>query len=233
MATLAAPSAHHTRLLPPLRRAVGWTLLIVGTLAYAYAALLRPWIVRWGATAAEVQAALPGDELVPAPRAVTTRAITIAAPPAAVWPWIVQLGQGRGGFYSYEWIENRLFGCQIANADAINPAWQTLVPGDLIKMHPDPAMPPAYVVAGVLPNRALLLGHRIGLSRDPAAPWADSWQFVLEPAGAGRSRLIVRTRSGEVPWINRLLEPGIFLMEERMLRGIRDRAESAAVQAAH
>jgi hypothetical protein len=228
MAPIATATPAATRPLALARRALGWLLIAVGTSAYCYGALLRPWCARWGATDAELQAALPGDELVAAPQAVTTRAITVNAPAEAIWPWLAQLGQGRGGFYSYEWLENTLLGCDIHNADTINPAWQNVAPGDLVKMRPDPAMPPAYLVAQVLPGRALVLGHHVGLSVDPAAPWAETWQFVIVPVDATTSRLIVRSRSFEAPWINRLLEPGIFLMEERMLRGIRERAERYA-----
>ena len=229
MSTIAVRNSADRRP-PPLRRAIGWLLIVVGTIAYVYAALLRPWHTRWGASDAELQAVLPGDELVLAPVAVTTRAIAINAPPEAIWPWLAQLGQGRGGFYSYEWLENTLLGCEIENAETINPAWQSVAPGDLVKMRPDPAMPPAYNVAQVLPGRALVLGHHVGLSTDPTAPWADTWQFVIVPQEPGGSRLIIRTRTQEAPWSNRLLEPGIFLMEERMLRGIRERAERYAVQ---
>ena len=86
-------------------------------------------------------AALPGDELAPDAALVSTRAVTINAPPEAVWPWVAQLGQGRGGFYSYTWIEN-LIGCAIVNADQFEPAWQSPQPGDLVKMSPDAARPP-------------------------------------------------------------------------------------------
>jgi hypothetical protein len=227
---LAATKQSTARRLSSLRQIIGWLLLSTGTIAYCYAALLRPWHIRWGATDTEVLAALPGDELVPQPVALTTRAITVHAPAEAIWPWIAQIGQGRGGFYSYEWLENTLLGCEIDNAEAINPAWQAVAPGDLVKMRPDPAMPPAYVVAQVLPDRALVLGHHVGLSADPAAPWAESWQFVITPVDSHTTRLIVRSRSAETPWINGILEPGIFLMEERMLRGIRERAERYAVE---
>lgn len=80
------------------------------------APLSRLWYNRWGATAEECEKALPGDELVPHPRIASTRAITIQAPPAAVWPWLVQMGQGRGGLYSYDGLEN-LIGCDIHSAD--------------------------------------------------------------------------------------------------------------------
>lgn len=221
--TLRGPRARLTA-----REALGWLLILVGTAAYIYAALLRPWHLRWGATDAEVAAVLPGDDLLLAPAAVTTRAVTIDAPPEAIWPWLAQLGQARGGFYSYAWIEN-LVGCQITNADRVVPEWQRVQPGDLVLMTPNPDAPPAYVVAQVAPNRALVLGHRVGLSTDPAAAWSDTWQFVIEPLDARRSRLIVRTRSSaEALAFTRVAEPVIFLMEQQMLRGIKERAEQLA-----
>ncbi|HMQ30412.1 MAG TPA: hypothetical protein PKD53_06760 [Chloroflexaceae bacterium] len=227
MATLALPRVAGGPRAWAARRAIGWALIVAGTIGYAYG-LARPWHLRWGATDAEVAAALPGDELAPGAPVVSTRAITIAAPPEAIWPWLAQLGQGRGGFYSYELVENAL-GCAIENAEAIVPAWQHPRPGDLVKLAPDPAAPPAYVVAQVIPGRALVLGHRAGLSEDPAAPWSDTWQFVIAPVDARTSRLIVRTRgSGEPAWIFRAIEPGVFLMEQKMLRGIRERAERLA-----
>lgn len=218
------------RSLWPVRRAVGWLLIVLGTAAYIYAALLRPWHVRWGATDAEVSALLPGDGLVVDPAGVTTRAVTINAPPEAIWPWLAQLGQAKGGFYSYTWLEN-LLGCQIVNAKVVVPAWQQVQPGDLVKLAPRPDAPPAYVVAAVEPGRALVLGHRVGLSQDPASPWSDTWQFVIVPVDAHSSRLIVRTRSvAGTPLLNRALEPGVFVMEQRMLRGIKARAEGLAAQ---
>lgn len=229
MATLTMTRAGALRgRLWALRRALGWALILVGTVGYAYAALARPWHLRWGATDAEVVGALPGDELVADPVSVTTRAVTVMAPPEAIWPWLAQLGQGKGGFYSYELIEN-LLGCQIDNAEAVVPAWQQVRPGDLVRMAPRADMPPAFEVAGVEPGRALVLGHREGLRA--AAPWSDSWQFVIVPVDGRSSRLIVRSRSGaSVAAMSWALEPGIFVMEQRMLRGIKERAEQLAAQ---
>lgn len=210
------------------RRALGWALIVVGTAAYAYAALLRPWHLRWGATDAEVAGALPGDELVADAALLTTRAVTVDAPPEAIWPWLAQLGQAKGGFYSYEQVEN-LLGCQITNADAVVPEWQQVRPGDLVRMAPSPDAPPAYVVASVDPGRSLVLGHHVGLSPDPSSAWSDTWQFVIAPLDGRRSRLIVRTRSdASVAAFTWALEPGIFVMEQRMLRGIKERAEGLA-----
>src|ERR1035437_10048332 len=89
-------------------------LALAGGLVYAFA--LRPWFLRWSATSAELSKPLPGDDGVGQPMSGCTRAITIDAPPEKVWPWIAQIGQGRGGFYSYTWLEN-LVGCKIVNAD--------------------------------------------------------------------------------------------------------------------
>jgi hypothetical protein len=211
-----------------VRRALGWTLLVVGTAAYIYGALIRPWHLRWGATDAELAAVLPGDQLVDGVT-LSTRAVTIHAPPEAIWPWLAQLGQAKGGFYSYTALEN-LLGCEITNADVVVADWQQVRPGDQVLMAPSPDAPPAFLVASVEPGRALVLGHHEGLSRDPASPWSDSWQFVIEPVDAGTSRLIVRSRAGPALWWTSAIEPGVFIMEQGMLRGIKERAERLAGQ---
>ena len=100
-----------------------------GTLA-AYALAVRPWHVRWGATDEEVNERLPGDELVRHPNVEATHAVTIKAPAEEVWPWLVQIGQDKGGFYSYSWLEN-LAGCRLRNADRIVPEFQRLKVGAL------------------------------------------------------------------------------------------------------
>jgi hypothetical protein len=128
--------------------------------AAAYYWGLRPWYQRWGATEAEVQMPLLGDELVPAPVIARTKALTIQAPVAAVWPWLLQLGQDKAGLYSYEFVENRLLGCDIHNSDRIVPEWQHLQVGDLVRLYPpDRQGPPPYTVAAIEPNHALVLGH--------------------------------------------------------------------------
>ena len=93
--------------------------------------VFTPWQRNWGATEEEVAMSLPGDELTPPPVEQNTRAITIAAPPEQVWPWLVQMGADRGGFYSYAWLEN-LFGLKIHNADRIVDDWQQLAVGDWV-----------------------------------------------------------------------------------------------------
>ncbi|MGQ0600657.1 MAG: hypothetical protein ACT4QE_03060, partial [Anaerolineales bacterium] len=99
--------------------------------AAAYAFIVRPWHLRWGATEDEVKHSLPGDDFIADPKIATTHAITIHAPVERVWPWLVQIGRGRGGFYSYTRIEN-LMGLDIHNEDRLVPAFQELKVGDVI-----------------------------------------------------------------------------------------------------
>src|SRR5829696_8726318 len=107
-------------------------LAVLGVLLpWAYAFVIRPWHLRWGATGEEVDKPLPGDDLVPEPGIESTRAITVEAPAGKVWPWLAQVGQDRGGFYSYEWLEN-LAGAQMHNADRVHPEWQHRDVGEIV-----------------------------------------------------------------------------------------------------
>jgi hypothetical protein len=200
-------------------------------------AALRPRTLAWGATTDEVVRSLPGDDLVANPLYVTTRAITVRAPAAAVWPWLVQLGQNRGGFYAYDALEN-LMGLDIHSADAIRPEWQDLHAGeDYVTLDPDEYM--KMTIAVLEPERAFVI--RSGAPGEPPQGPGSffkgeiecSWAFVLHPVDQHTTRLIIRWRAA---WADTLaarlakpvlLEPMHFVMEERMLRGIRDRAEQA------
>lgn len=107
-------------------------VIAIALLGYVATALaIRPWHMRWGTSRAERAMTLPGDELVPGARYLGDYAVTIDAPEQAVWPWMAQLGQDRGGFYSYAWLEN-LAGARIRNADIIVPAWQERSVGELV-----------------------------------------------------------------------------------------------------
>jgi hypothetical protein len=213
---------------------LGGALLIGGCLALR--PLLRPRYARWGATDAELARPLPGDERVPDPVLVQTMAVTIHAPAAKVWPWLAQIGQERGGLYSYELLEN-LARCQMRNADRVEPAWELQV-GDRVRLGP-PGYPVDAVVA-LERNRWLLLAGA-DLATGVAAPLPQpgqveytnySWVFYLDERPDGTTRLITRNRLDYAPrpfglrlvweWIT---DPLGFVMTRRMLLGIKERAE--------
>jgi len=183
-----------------------------------YGRVVRPWHMHWGATPEEAAGPAPGDELMPDPGVVATRAIDVDAPPSAVWPWLVQMGPGRGGAYTYDWIERRL-GIDIRNTDRIIPELQNLKVGDEIPM-------PGYAmrVERLDPERAMVM-------RSSNHAWV--WSFELQPA-AGHTRLISRNRfdTALLPLRDKLaypvIEPGSWVMERKMLRTIKQRAERLA-----
>jgi hypothetical protein len=188
-------------------------LAAVGTVAtLVYALRVRPWLLAWGATENELQKSLPGDDSVSDPGSQSTRAVTIEAPVEEVWPWLAQIGQDRGGFYSYEWLEN-LAGCRMRNADRIHPEWQEREVGEKVFLHPANGLD----VVLFEPKRALTL---------------NGWgAFVLEPINERQTRLIARGRGrrgiASVAYAL-LLEIPHFIMERRMLLGIKERAERGA-----
>src|SRR5215216_7840794 len=182
--------------------------ILGAALPWVYAFFIRPWHLRWGATDEEVEKPLPGDELVPEPAIESTRAITVNAPVEEVWPWLAQIGQDRGGFYSYEWLEN-LAGCRMHNADRIHPEWQHRAVGEIVFLHPATGMK----VAAFEPGRAIVL---------------EGWgAFVVDPIDEENTRVILRTRVPRGAMLYYLLAVEIphFIMERRMLEGIKERAE--------
>ncbi len=199
-----------------MRKAI-WTLAALA-IAFAYSRVRGP-ILTWGATGEETKARLPGDELLEDADGVATRAITIDAPPSAVWPWIAQMGPApRGGAYTYDWIEN-LLRLDMHSVDRVLPQFQHPQVGDGFGFGPNKMR---YVI--VDPERTLAL-------RSADGNWV--WTFVLEERG-GRTRLLsrnrfrlprLRDRIGMLP-----MEPGSLVMERKMLRGIKQRAESLAAQ---
>lgn len=201
----------------------------------AYLLAIQPWHRRWGATDEEVARAMLGDELVSAANFETTRAITIHARPEQVWPWLVQIGQGRGGFYSYDWLEN-LMDLNIHSAGRVLPECQSLEVGDTIALEPEGS---GYTVAALEPNHYLVLetqaeGDGVLDEVFRAAGAASTWTFLLEELDDGGTRLVARWRAR---WhlqnsplsflIGVTLDPIEFLMEQKMLRGIKQRAEAA------
>jgi hypothetical protein len=201
--------------------------LVVAALTW-YVVVLRRRQLTWGVGTADAARHLPGDQVVPAADLVATRGITIRAAPEDVWPWIAQLGQGRGGFYSYDALEN-LVGCDIHSADRIVPDWQDPRVGDEVRLHPEVALE----VASVEPGHALVLRGAVSASGDQTAPPYDfAWAFVVVEAAPGITRLLVRERYAYTRrWAATLVEPVAvvsFVMTRRMLRGIRDRAQSSS-----
>jgi hypothetical protein len=213
-------------------------ILGLAALVVLYVVVIRPWHMRWGATAEEVRRALPGDELVPRPKARATHGITIQASAAEVWPWIAQIGQGRGGFYSYDWLEN-LFGCDIHNVDRVIPELQDLKRGDGVKLHPKA---PALSVVTVDPPHALVIcGGRLLQPDEPDDPSflqlhrlsAYSWSFVLVDQADGASRFLARVHAdwptGLINFFRyRLfLEPAHSIMQRKMNHGLKACVEAA------
>jgi hypothetical protein len=205
-----------------MRRRSVTSVITVGAAA-AYLLAVRPWQLRWGATGEERAATLAGDDLIANPDLLATRAITVHAAAEQVWPWIAQLGQGRGGFYSYDALEN-LVGCDIRSADQIVPEWQEITVGDQVKLHPEVGLG----VAVVEPGRALVLRGGVPMGTAPP-PYDFTWAFVLQEQPDGTTRLLVRERYAYTQrWAPLLVEPVAvvaFMMTQRMLRGIKDRAE--------
>jgi hypothetical protein len=207
--------------------------LALGLAAAAGTRWYGPWHRRWGATDEEVRMALPGDELVAPPQSTCTRAITIDAPPETVWPWVIQLGADRGGFYSYDWLEN-LFGLGIHSAERIVPEWQQREVGELVFAISTGTG--GWYAAEVRPDEALVLqladvAKGRPVHRDDRNGWEFVWIFALLGRPDGTTRLLVREVTS-IPsrWMRLAMTPVgsvSFLMTRRMLLGIRERAEHA------
>ncbi len=218
--------AHHDRAAQrSLRRTAGGAARIVGNIA---APGRRPLRLGWGTLPGETELVLPGDDLIAAPTWRYTHAIAIDAPPEAVWPWVVQLGQGRGGFYSYERLEN-LVGCRIVNADAVLPEHQAPALGDVVRLHPK--APPLHV-AIVDPPRSFVL-HGAPPGEEGVVP-DNVWSFHVLPVGPDRCRLLERgitvhgTSFADRAFLGTaVIEPIGFVMGREMLRGIKERAEGS------
>jgi hypothetical protein len=210
-----------------------------------YRFVFRPWQARWGATDEEVRQSMPGDEELSNPQSVTTRAVTINARPEGIWPWLIQIGTGRAGWYSYDWIE-RAMGLQVESAREIIPEYQHLAVGDTIPLAPGYEVP----VKAIEPNQLLLL------SDYTPSIGGSVWAITLYPLDEWRTRLVWRLRArfnwslgsifggflsgrrddlhhGRIDWLRELpmylfIEPGSFLMTRKCMLGIKSRAEAYA-----
>ena len=197
----------------------GMSLASIGAAALLYRLRVRRLILNWGSTAAEADALLPGDELLECADRVATRAITIAAPTCAVWPWIAQIGPSpRGGAYTYDWIEN-LLGLDMHSSDQVLPEYQHPRVGDTICYGKN-----RMSFERVEPERVLA-------TRSEDGNWV--WSFVLVDQD-GKTRLISRNRFRLPSLLARVgmlpLEPASLVMERKMLRGIKQRAERLAFE---
>ena len=193
--------------------------------ALLYAA--RRYYRNWGTTKEESVTYLPGDELLDQPAIRTTEAVWINAPASAVWPWLVQMGQDRGGLYSYETLEN-FVGLNYHNADRIHPEWQRLAPGDRVRLVPRGWMGLRngfnLTVAEVIEQQAVML-----CAGPPTHPMDAVWSFHVIPYWEDRCRLLVRSRTRRRHWGDAVaiecVAPAMALVTRGMLRGIKRRAE--------
>ncbi|MCA9047851.1 MAG: hypothetical protein KDA89_03940 [Planctomycetaceae bacterium] len=223
-----------------------WIAVGIVVFCLLYTFVLRPWHMQWGTQGDETTRPLPGDDIVEDPLAIATHGITIRASAEEVWPFLVQIGQDRGGFYSYDWLEN-LFGCDIHNVEHVVPEYQNLQVDEGVRLHPK--APPLKVIE-LEKNRVLLIagGTRFldgvrdtSFLRLHLYP-AYSWVFVLDEQPDRTTRFIARVRArwntGFVGFCrNRLfLEPAHSIMQRKMNYGLRDVVEAAKrkqAEAAH
>lgn len=200
---------------------ISWLVLIYVALVIA----VRPLSIQWGTTAAERAMALPGDQFVPVAHYRIDHGITINAPTTAVWPWLIQIGQDRGGFYSYSKLENAI-GARVSNADRIVPEWQSRRVGELVRSAPPDWLGGRFrsdigwKILELIPGQAIVL---------------EGWgSFTLFPINDSTTRMLIRTRGPGLPSVGAVVgsplsllvfEPAHMIMERRMLLGIKERAE--------
>jgi hypothetical protein len=200
---------------------------VAAAVALLYAA--RRYYRNWGTTKEECRSWLPGDEMIGRPAVQSTEGVWIDAPTTAIWPWLVQLGQDRGGLYSFESLEN-LAGLHYHSADRIHPEWQRLAPGDIVRLAPKGWLGLrdglTVSVEQVVDGEAVVLR-----GTPPDFPWDAVWSFHLQPRWEDRCRMLVRTRvrlrrPGEV-LLTELAGPATALITRGILLGIKRRAESS------
>jgi hypothetical protein len=194
---------------------ITWAFPAAVGIAILYLKVIRPWQLRWGATAAELTRAMPGDEDIPAPSFDATRGVTIHAPPDALYPWIVQMGMNRAGWYSYDLLDN----LGRPSARQILPEHQQILAGQLIPMSPDGKY--GVYVKDFRQNEWILWNDKEG---------ATTWFWGLYPEGENRTRLVTRIRmkyrwNSPAALFNLLVEFGDLPMMRKCLLGIKERAE--------
>lgn len=203
-----------------MRARAGLGVLVLAAGAGAYVKTWRPWQLTWGATDEEVESPMLGDDMVRVPTFDATRAISISAPPERVWPWLVQVGTKRAGWYSYDLLDN----LGQRSARRIIPELQGLAVGDVVPMSPDGKQ--GIIVCSLDPPHSMLWG----------TPGETSWVWQLDTQPDGSTRLSTRIRS-RIHWTPMsiafagLMELGDFPMIRKMLHGLRERAEDAVAAA--
>jgi len=188
----------------------------------SYQCLGRRACLTWGATREEAERTVAGDDLLMNPDIVTTRAVNIDAPPSAIWPWLMQMGSGKGGVYTYDWIEN-LFGLHMHSARDVLPQFQDREVGDVEQLG----------THGPRLRVAILEFERVFVLHSEDGNWV--WAFGLYSSGESSTRLISRNRIA-IPgdsflrrgFYSVVMEPGSLVMERKMLLGIKERAEALA-----
>ena len=219
-----APRRPPTKFVRGVRRGLCFAageVAIAGSMAVLSYSLWRPWCLTWGATSEEAAQRLPGDDLLENADIVSTRAISVAAPATAVWPWLAQMGSGRGGVYTYDWIEN-LLGLHMHSVNVVLPQFQDIKVDDAQRLG---KTGPVLRVAVVDRESALVF-------RSDDGNWV--WAFCLVPEESGirlisRNRIATPEASGPTRIFNKyLMEPGSLVMERKMLLGIKERAEKLA-----
>ena len=202
--------------------AVAGVVASAAAIERVYRRYVREWVLTWGATAEEAGRRLPGDDLLDAADIVATRAIRIDAPPSAIWPWLMQMGPGRAGAYTYDWIEN-LFGLNMHSADRIHMEWQNLRVGDVLRSRQGgPGM-----------RVEILNRERVLSNRSEAGDWV--WTFVLVPEDGStrmmsRNRIAMKGAAAGQRLGMLVMEPASLVMERKMLLGIKQRAERSFLE---
>jgi len=196
------------------------TFIVLAVLAVAYFVWIRPWQLRWGATDEEVRRPMPGDGLVSSPSFDATRAVTVQAPPRSIYPWIVQMGMTRAGWYSYDLLDN----LGRPSARRLIPELQQIYAGQIIPMSPDGKY--GVYVKEFRENEWILWNDKEG---------DTSWVWGMYPTQDGKTRLITRIRTkyrwlGLTALFNLLIEFGDIIMMRKCMLGIKERAEALAAQ---
>jgi hypothetical protein len=203
------------------------TLALVGGALTSYHVIMRPKMLKRGATAEEVDSVLPGDEITPPNPFRSTMATTLEATPAEIWPWLVQVGWQRGAFYSYNKIEG-LLGMDLKNANRIHQEWQGLKVGDVMWMS-HPRLKYLFPVTKALtidPFKTLVFA--IYGPEGPNSTPSGAWSFILEPIDDHTTRLIARFQVSTPSFVGKMLfygfmEPAHFLMQKGMFKGLKER----------